>query len=115
MSYYVTSFIEIARHVSEDRLVCDGETTISDLISEDFDTLDFELALYCFEATHKLAFDDKLWDLELEEIGDLTIEGFVETFLDRQDQTDPLFVTRRFMMYRDTLEDAWDDNGRDLD
>lgn len=114
MSYYVTSFIEIARYVSEDRLVCDGETTIQDLISEDFDTLDFELALYCFEATHKLAFDEKLWDLQLEEINDLTIEGFIETFLGREDQTDPLFVTRRFMMYRDTLEDAWDEQGRNL-
>ena len=114
MSYYLTSFIQIARYISEDRLVCDGETAIEELFSEDFDTLDFELALYCFEATHKLAFDDRLWEMDLDEIKELSIELFLEQFLNHQDQTDPLFVTRRFLMYRDTLEDSWDENGNDL-
>ena len=114
MSYYLTSFIQIARYISEDRLVCDGETAIEELFSEDFDTLDFELALYCFEATHKLAFDDRLWEMDLDEIKELSIELFLEQFLNLQDQTDPLFVTRRFLMYRDTLEDSWDENGNDL-
>lgn len=109
MNYYLTSFIEIARYVSEDRLVCDGETSIEEMFSEDFDSFDFELALYCFEATHKLAFNDRLWEMDLEEIKDLTIENFLEQFLELQDQTDPLFVTRRFLMYRDTLEDLWDE------
>ena len=44
-AFYVSSFIEILHFVSEDLIQCDAGTTISELFSDEFDDLDFELAL----------------------------------------------------------------------
>lgn len=106
MSYFVSSFIQILHFISDDLIQCDTTTAVGELFCEEFDDLDFELALCCFEATHKVAFSDKLWEIEPEEYEDLTIEEFVEKFVDAREQRDPLFVTKRFLMFQDSLTKA---------
>ena len=106
MSYYVTSFISILHFVSEDLLQCDASTTIGELFCDEFDDLDFELALCCFEATHKVALHDRLWEIDPEEYEDLSIEEFLEQFVNGAEQRDPLFVTKRFLMFQDSLTKA---------
>jgi hypothetical protein len=106
MNYFVTSFISILHFVSDDLLQCDASTVIGELFCEEFDDLDFELALSCFEATHKVAFINRLWEVDPEEYEDLTIEQFIETYVDEREQRDPLFVTKRFMMFQESLTKA---------
>ena len=106
MHYYVTSFISILHFISDDLIQCDTTTKIAEVFCEEFDDLDFELALCCFEATHKVAFQDKLWQIESDEYEDLTIEEFIETFVDSHEQRDPLFVTKRFLMFQESLTKA---------
>ncbi|MDQ3623392.1 MAG: hypothetical protein M3463_13020 [Verrucomicrobiota bacterium] len=106
MSYFVSSFIQILHFISDDLIQCDTTTAVGELFCEEFDDLDFELALCCFEATHKVAFSDKLWEIEPEDYEDLTIEEFVEKFVDAREQRDPLFVTKRFLMFQDSLTKA---------
>jgi hypothetical protein len=105
-SYYVHSLIEILHYISDDLLQCDSGTTISELFSDDFDDLDFELALTCFEGTHRLAFKDHVWKDELESFEEKTLEEFVEEYLDPREQKDPLFVTKRFLFYEKSLAEA---------
>ena len=104
--FYVTSFISILHFISDDLIQCDASTTIAELFCEEFDDLDFELALCCFEATHKMAFTDELWKVPAEDYEDLTIEEFMEKFLDPREQRDPLFVTKRFLMFQESLTKA---------
>jgi len=106
MSYYVSSFISILHFISDELIQCDATTAVGELFCEEFDDLDFELALCCFEATHKVAFADKLWEIEPEDYEDQTIEEFIETFVDGGEQRDPLFVTKRFMMFQESLTRA---------
>jgi hypothetical protein len=106
MSYLVTSFLSILHFISEDLLQCDANTVIGELFCDEFDDLDFELALSCFEATHKVAFFDRLWECDPGEYEDLSIEQFIETFLDPNEQRDPLFVTKRFLMFQESLTKA---------
>ena len=106
MNYFVTSFISILHFISEDLLQCDSSTTIGEIFCEEFDDLDFELALSCFEATHKVAFSDKLWEIDPEEYEELSVEEFIETYVDTREQRDPLFVTKRFLMYQESLTKA---------
>lgn len=106
MHYYVTSFISILHFISDDLIQCDTTTKIAELFGDEFDDLDFELALCCFEATHKVAFQDKLWQTDSEDYEDLTIEEFIETFVDHREQRDPLFVTKRFLMFQESLTKA---------
>ena len=105
-SYYVHSLIEILHYISDDLLQCDSGTTISELFSDDFDDLDFELALTCFEGTHRLAFKDHVWKDELESFEEKTVEEFVEEYLDPREQKDPLFITKRFLFYEKSLAAA---------
>lgn len=105
-SYYVNSLIQILHFISDDLLQCDASTTIAELFSDEFDDLDFELALTCFEATHKTAFNESIWKTDLEDFEELTLEEFIETQLDTREQKDPLFVTKRFLLYEKSLTDA---------
>lgn len=105
-SYYVHSLIEIIHYISDDLLQCDSGTTIAELFSDDFDDLDFELALTCFEGTHRLAFKEHVWKDELASFEEKTIEEFVEEYLDPREQKDPLFVTKRFLFYEKSLAEA---------
>ena len=82
MSYYVTSFISILHFISDDLIQCDATTRIVELFGDEFDDLDFELALCCFEATHKVAFADRLWETDAEDYEEMTIEEFLEAFVD---------------------------------
>lgn len=111
MNYLVSSFVAIVRCITEDRLLCEESTRIDDLFGDDFDDLDFELALCCFEGTHKVAFTKDLSKLTADDYGHLSIEDFLEQFLEQTEQRDPLFVTKRFLMFRDALEDAYADHG----
>ena len=106
MQFYVTSFVSILHFISDDLIQCDSSTRIAELFCDEFDDLDFELALCCFEATHKVPFQERLWQGEQEEYEDLTIEEFIETFVDAREERDPLFVTKRFLMYQESLTRA---------
>jgi len=105
-SYYVHSLIEILHYISDELLQCDAGTNIAELFSDDFDDLDFELALTCFEGTHKVAFKEIVWKDSIEEYEEKTIEEFVEEYLEPGEQKDPLFVTKRFLFYERSLADA---------
>lgn len=104
--FYVSGFIQILHFVSDDLLQCDAATTIGELFSQEFDDLDFELALTCFEATYKVALKESFWKSELEKFEEMPIEEFIETQLDQNEQKDPLFVTKRFLFYEKSLTDA---------
>ncbi len=106
MSYFVTSFISILHFISDDLLQCDAETIIGELFGDEFDDLDFELAISCFEATHKVAFLDGLWEVDPENYDSLTIEEFMAAYVDPKEQRDPLFVTKRFLMFQESLTKA---------
>lgn len=106
MSYLVSSFVAIVRAVSDDRVHCEEESRIEDLFSDEFDDLDFELVLCCFEATHRMAFLRQLATAAFEDYSRLTIEEFLDAYLDPTEQRDPLFITNTFLMYRNTLESA---------
>ncbi len=106
MNYYVTSFIGILHFISDDLIQCDATTRVAELFGDEFDDLDFELALCCFESTHRVAFIDRLWESDDEEYEELTIEEFIEAYVDPREQRDPLFVTKRFMMFQESLTKA---------
>ena len=106
MSYYVTSFINILHFISDDLIQVDSTTRVAEVFGDEFDDLDFELALCCFEATHKVAFADKLWEIDPEDYEDQTIEEFIDTYAETKEQRDPLFVTKRFLMFQESLTKA---------
>lgn len=114
VSFYVDSFIAILHFISEDLVQCDATTQIGELFCEEFDDVDFELALCCFEATHKLAFVDDLWQVSPEDYEDVSIEEFIERFLNQNEQNDPLFVTKRFLMFQEALTKALTEEGPNL-
>ena len=91
MSYYVTSFISILHFISDDLIQVDSTTRITELFGDEFDDLDFELALCCFEATHKVPFMDKLWETDAEEYDEMTIEEFIEAYVDSRGNSAILF------------------------
>src|SRR3954468_15823884 len=99
MNFYVTSFVSILHFISDELIQCDASTRVAELFCDEFDDLDFELAICCLEATHKVAFDEKLWQIEPEDYEELSIEEFIETFVDGREERDPLFVTKRFLMF----------------
>jgi broad specificity phosphatase PhoE len=113
MSYYVTSFISIVHFISDDLIQCDATTRVAELFGEEFDDLDFELALCCFESTHKVAFADRLWEVDAEDYEDLTIEEFIDSYVDPREQRDPLFVTKRFLMFQESLTKALTEEAED--
>jgi broad specificity phosphatase PhoE len=113
MSYYVTSFINILHFISDDLIQCDATTKIAELFCDEFDDLDFELALCCFEATHKVAFADRLWETDPEEYEEMTVEEFLDAYVDQREQRDPLFVTKRFLMFQDSLTRALTEEAED--
>src|SRR5688572_9320970 len=111
VSYYVDSFISILHFISEDVIQVDAGTQIGEIFCDQFDDVDFELALCCFEATHKVAFVDNLWEIPAEDYEDLTVEEFIERFVDSREQRDPLFVTKRFLMFQEALTKALTEEG----
>ncbi len=102
-AYFVDSFIAILHFVSDDLVQADASTQIGELFCDEFDDLDFELAICCFEATHKVAFSDQLWQVDPQENEDMTIEEFIENYVEPAEQRDPLFVTKRFLMFQESL------------
>src|SRR5262245_40053814 len=102
-SFYVSALIQILHYISDDLVQCDAGTTLGEIFNDEFDDLDFELALTCFEATHKLAWREAVWKEELDKFDELTLEEFVEKYLDPHEQKDPLFVTKRFLFYEKSL------------
>src|SRR5260221_13878877 len=106
MNYLVHSFIAILIRVSGNTLVCDEQTAIEDLFSDDFDSVDFELAKCAFEATHKVLFIEPEDDIESEEYLKMTLEDYIERCTDATEQTDPMFITERFLIFQEALEDA---------
>lgn len=105
-SFYTSSFIEIIHYLSEVLVQCDANTKLEELFGEEFDDVDFEMALCCFEATHKMAFREELQNVPIDQYEELTIEEFLETYLDQQEQKDPLFVAKRFRIFEEALTRA---------
>ena len=106
MNYYITSFISILHFISDDLIQCDSTTKIAEIFCDEFDDLDFELALCCFEATHKVSFANRLWETDPEEYEEMSIEEFIEAYVESNEQRDPLFVTKRFLMFQESLTKA---------
>ena len=109
--YYISSFVEIIHYVSDSLLQCDSNTRIAELFCDEFDDIDFEMVLCCFEATHRLTFHEKLIQTPVEQYEELSLEEFLETYLDTSEQSDPLFVTKRFRMFEDALTRAISEEG----
>jgi len=113
MHYLVSSFAAIIRFISEDQILCEESTRIDDLFSDDFDDLDFELALCAFEATHRVSFSSELSDIPPDEYGNLTIEEFIEKYVLPEEQRDPQFITKRFLMFREAMEEYYEGEDND--
>lgn len=113
MQYLVSSFISIIRFISEDQLLCEESTKIDDLFSEDFDDLDFEMALCAFEATHRVSFSSELSEIPPDEYGNMTVEEFIEKYVLPEEQRDLQFITKRFLMFREAMEEYYE--GQDTD
>jgi hypothetical protein len=109
--YYIESFVGIIHYVSDCLLQCDASTRIAELFCDEFDDVDFEMVLCCFEATHRVAFREELIQTPIEQYEELSIEEFLENFLDTTEQSDPLFVTKRFRMFEDALTRAIAEEG----
>lgn len=109
--YYIASLLEIIHYVSDSLLQCDASTRIAELFGEEFDDVDFEMVLCCFEATHRLAFREELTQTPIEQYEELSLEEFLENYLDTTEQADPLFVTKRFRMFEDALTRAISEEG----
>ena len=106
MNYYVTSFINILHFISDDLIQVDSTTRVAEIFGDEFDDLDFELAICCFEATHKVAFAERLWEADADDYEELSIEEFIDEYVDGREQRDALFVTKRFMMFQESLTKA---------
>ena len=105
-SFYVSSLVDIIHYLSDSLIQCDAGTRIAELFGEEFDDVDFEMAMCCFEATHRLAFKQELVNIPIEQYEELSLEDFIETYLDVAEQKDPLFVAQRFKMFEDALTRA---------
>ncbi len=105
-NYYTSSLIEIIHYLSDSLVQCDSSTRIAELFGEEFDDVDFEMALCCFEATHRLAFKQTLVEVPVDAYEELSLEDFVETYLDLTEQKTPLFVAQRFRMFEEALTRA---------
>jgi hypothetical protein len=113
IDFYVNSFIEIVRFLSNDHVNCDASTKLRTIVDEDFNESDFDIALNTFEATHRLAFNDSLFEVTFDLIGELSIEEMLEKYLDtKTEQKDPLFVAERVQMIMDNqYRDIFGDEG----
>jgi hypothetical protein len=103
----IDSFLEILQCVSVENMLVSPDEPLSVVVSdESVDALDFELAVTCFEATHRVILDYE--SLNLEEVGELTIRRMIEEHIVTEDRDllDPLFVTKQFLAYRDSLLEA---------
>jgi hypothetical protein len=109
--YYIASFVGIIHYVSDSLLQCDASTRIAELFCDEFDDVDFEMVLCCFEATHRVQFKEELTQTPIDQYEELSIEEFLENFLDPTEQEDPLFVTKRFRMFEDALTRAIAEEG----
>ena len=105
-TYYTSSLVEIIHYVSDALVQCDASTKVAELFGEEFDDVDFEMALCCFEATHRLAFRDDLIHTPIDQYEEISLEEFLDTYLDMIEQKDPLFVTKRFRIFEDAITRA---------
>ena len=105
-SFYVSSLVDIIHYLSDSLVQCDAGTRIAELFGEEFDDVDFEMAMCCFEATHRLAFKQELVNIPIDQYEELSLEDFIEAYLDVTEQKDPLFVAQRFKMFEEALTRA---------
>ncbi len=104
--FYTSSLINIIHYLSESLIQCDANTRIAELFGDEFDDVDFEMALCCFEATHRVAFRDELQNVPIDQYEELTIEEFLDKYLDPVEQEDELFITKRFRLFEEALTRA---------
>lgn len=105
----IDSFIAILQCVSLDDTLVSPDDPLGVVVSEQYvDDLDFELAVACFEATHRVSLD--YHDLADEDIVNLTIRELITRYLvtEGKEMSDPLFITKRFLMFKEALVDAID-------
>lgn len=104
--FYTSSLINIIHYLSESLIQCDANTRIAELFGEEFDDVDFEMALCCFEASHRVAFRDQLQNVPIDQYEELTIEEFLDKYLDPTEQQDELFIAKRFRLFEEALTRA---------
>ncbi len=100
----IDSFVEILQCVSlEDTLVSSNDPLKVVISSQYVDSLDFELAVSCFEATHRVLLQYS--ELTEDELGEMTIASLITHHLVTNDREllDPLFVTKQFCWFRNAL------------
>ena len=78
--FYVSSLIEIIHYLSDALLQCDANTRVAELFCDEFDDVDFEMVLCCFEATHKVGFKEELINIPIEQYEELSLEEFLKLF-----------------------------------
>ena len=107
MNFYVTSFVSILHFISDDLIQCDASTRIAELFCDEFDDLDFELAICCFEATTSRRLRGPALAVRAGGLRGNDDRGFHRGFVEDQEQRDPLFVTKRFLMFQESLTKAF--------
>jgi len=101
----VDSFIQILQLVSLEDTLITSDMLLSDIVSEEgVDDLDFELAVICFEATHKVVLDYTLGEDQNNDES-LTLSDLIESHLvmNHPDISDSMFIAKRFIYFRDAL------------
>lgn len=102
------SFVEILQLVSLENRLIDPDKPLSEIISENgVDELDYELAVLCFEATHRVIIDYNVGD-EINMDQSVTLSEIISNHVieNHPDLLDRHFVTTRFIWFRDAIISA---------
>lgn len=106
----IDSFVEILQFVSLENTLVSPDDPLKVVVSPEYvDALDFEFAVTCFEATHRVSLDYS--DLKDEDLEDLTITRLISDHLIRESRelSDPLFVTKRILIFKEALIEGLSD------
>lgn len=100
------SLISIIQTVSINKEVVGASMTLSEIGEHYLDSLDFELAVICFEAENRVVVSAER--IPPAELASQTLRQFVELCTSDTDPSlgDSLFVTKRFGAFREALVSA---------
>lgn len=95
----LNTYLSILHLLSGNKTKYTKNTKLSDLVSEDFDYIDFLLSVISLETTYKIAMPKDITD-DL----DITVEQFVKKMSKLPEETDKLFITKQFIKLTGYLE-----------